>query len=609
MNPESKLVRSSDSQSVEKSSNPISLAHIGGPKKSANRLYGGYNKQQFFSNQINNVDALDIITDFCSNISSKKNIEDVLFYLHHIVINKLNYNFSAVGFINSSGAIDVKLVDRISNVFSTKVFAHEASSPVAQCINEKKEVTVGTTAFLNINYLQNSPALLLPIVEQGRCIGIFIVGMNVANPHNNRILNILVNYASTYMSNLKLLAKVKIGDDRDPLTNLMTHRVYQETLRHELKQAQENETPLSIAVLDIQNIWTINRDYGFSRGDEVIKTVAKTVEKAVAGKGFAARYGGDEIAIILPNHNHQQAMYVVEYINHALSCCMVDDVGAIKASFGIASFPSCSRTQEKLLIQTEQALMMAKHKSSQDGKSNIVSANDFDFWSETALDSFAAVITKKHAQFGINFEEELVDKLHRETITSNSHLIETITSLAGAIDAKDTYTKGHSMSVSRYAEALARALELPQEEVERIKLGALVHDVGKIGIPESVLTKPDRLSDDEWEIMKQHPVIGAEKVIEPIESLKHLIPMVKHHHEHWDGSGYPCGLRGEEIPLDARIVSVADAFHALISDRPYRKGLSLEKSLEILKCGAGIQWDKTLVRKFIVIAPSLYNTF
>ena len=85
--------------------------------------------------------------------------------------------------------------------------------------------------------------------------------------------------------------------------------------------------------------------------------------------------------------------------------------------------------------------------------------------------------------------------------------------------------------------------------------------------------------------------------------------MVKHHHEHWDGSGYPCGLKGEEIPLDARIVSVADAFHALISDRPYRKGLSLEKSLEILKCGAGIQWDKTLVRKFIVIAPSLYNTF
>ena len=186
-----------------------------------------------------------------------------------------------------------------------------------------------------------------------------------------------------------------------------------------IENASDRELKYKLELISVANILdTIS--CSISKNDEVIKTVAKTVEKAVAGKGFAARYGGDEIAIILPNHNHQQAMYVVEYINHSLSCCMVDDVGAIKASFGIASFPSCSRTQEKLLIQTEQALMMAKHKSSQDGKSNIVSANDFDFWSETALDSFAAVITKKHAQFGINFEEELVDKLHRETITSNS---------------------------------------------------------------------------------------------------------------------------------------------------------------------------------------------
>ena len=181
--------------------------------------------------------------------------------------------------------------------------------------------------------------------------------------------------------------------------------------------------------------------------------------------------------------------------------------------------------------------------------------------------------------------------------------------ILAAIDAKDEYTKGHSSSVSRYSEALARALNLPEKDVERIKLGALLHDIGKIGIPENVLRKPSKLTDEEWEIMKQHPVIGAEKVLRPNESLHDLIPMVKYHHEHWDGTGYPERLKGEEIPLTARIVSVADAFHALISDRPYRKGLSLEKSLEILKCGSGIQWDKTLVRKFMVIAPSLYNTF
>ena len=133
----------------------------------------------------------------------------------------------------------------------------------------------------------------------------------------------------------------------------------------------------------------------------------------------------------------------------------------------------------------------------------------------------------------------------------------------------------------------------------------MLHDIGKIGIPEHVLSKPTKLTDDEWEIMKQHPLIGADKVLKPNKSLHDLIPMVKYHHEHIDGSGYPCGLKGDEIPLAARIVAVADAYHALISDRPYRRGLSFTKACEILKMGAGIQWDKELIRQFLLIAPSL----
>ena len=209
----------------------------------------------------------------------------------------------------------------------------------------------------------------------------------------------------------------------------------------------------------------------------------------------------------------------------------------------------------------------------------------FDFWDDMALSSFASVITKRHSSIGVNFEEELVNKFNEEMINQN-HLIEVVTSLATAIDAKDEYTKDHSASVSRYAEALARALNLPEKEVERIKLGAMLHDVGKIGIPENVLRKPTKLSDEEWAIMKQHPTIGAEKVLLPNKTLHDLIPMVKYHHEHWDGTGYPDKLKGEQIPYTARIVSIADAFHALVSDRPYRKGLSVHKACEILKMGA-----------------------
>ena len=206
---------------------------------------------------------------------------------------------------------------------------------------------------------------------------------------------------------------------------------------------------------------------------------------------------------------------------------------------------------------------------------------------------------------GVNFEEELLHKFNSEQINSQNHLEEIAKSLAGAIDAKDPYTKGHSTSVSRYSEALARACNLPENEVERISLGALLHDVGKIGIPENVLKKPDKLSDEEWNIMKQHPVIGAEKVLQPNESLRDLVPIVKYHHEHVDGTGYPEHLKGDQIPLAAKIVAVADAFHALVSDRPYRKGLGLETACDILLQGAGKQWDGDLVTKFIQIAPSL----
>ena len=309
--------------------------------------------------------------------------------------------------------------------------------------------------------------------------------------------------------------------------------------------------------------------------------------------------------MILPNTDVAEAKYIAEYITYTLSCCFIDDVGPVKVAVGIAAYPECAKEQEKLLILAEQAMYISQAKGYKDGMSAIISSTDFNFWDDAALKSYAEIISKRHSQMGVNFEDELLHKFNSEQIHSQNHLAEIAKSLAGAIDAKDPYTKGHSTSVSRYSEALARSLNLPEDEVERISLGALLHDVGKIGIPESVLKKPDKLSDEEWNIMKQHPVIGAEKVLQPNEALRDLIPIVKYHHEHVDGSGYPEHLKGDQIPLSAKIVAVADAFHALVSDRPYRKGLGLETACDILLQGAGKQWDSGLVRKFIQIAPSL----
>lgn len=571
-------------------------------QKTTNKLYSGYINNTVSKKSVN---FLDLIENLHSSMQNKSSVNDLFLSIHNLFKEKLNCAFTAFGmFQEKSNCINLKLMNQVGSTYSSKIFLSDDSNPVVECFKTTSVVSREENKFLNIPYLQNSSSFILPLMSVNKCLGVMIVGMD-ASELSSGLFSFIANYSAMFMHNKNLMDKANKLDNTDTLTSLYNHRGFQEILTSELVRAKDNGTHLSVIMMDVNNISKINRELGHAKGDEVIKLLAEKVKQNVRTNDKAGRYGGDEIAIILPDTTTADAKYLAEYITYTLSCCFVDDVGPVKVSVGISTFPDCTQDKEKLLVLAEQAMYISQAKGYKEGMSAIISTSDFNFWDNEALNSFAEVLAKRHGQMGINFEEELVHKFNSEQIVSQNHLMEMVTSLAGAIDAKDPYTKGHSTSVSRYSEALARAVNLPEDEVQRITLGALLHDVGKIGIPENVLKKPSNLSDDEWEIMKQHPVIGAEKVLAPNEALRDLIPMVKYHHEHIDGTGYPDKLKGEEIPLSARIVSVADSFHALISDRPYRKGLGVEKACEILKMGAGTQWDSDLVRHFITIAPSL----
>ncbi len=551
-----------------------------------------------------NVDYKTMV-DRLSEISASSDANAFYLAVHKILTQFLNCSFTAFGlFSETSKCINLKLIDKTENVYSSKIFGADSENPVSQCFYTRKIIVKDNVDFLNISYFRGHKVSIIPMISVNKCIGVMLIADRHVDP-SEKLYNFIANYVALTMDNMSLIEKSQEHFNTDSLTQLYNHRGFQECLSKELKNAESNRSELSVVMLDINNISKINRELGHVKGDEVIKLVAEKVKNNLRKSDIAGRYGGDEIAIILPKTDISEAKYIAEYITYSLSCCFVDDVGPVKVSVGIASYPECAKEQEKLLILAEQAMYISQAKGYKDGMSAIISSADFDFWDDVALKSYAEIISKRHAQMGVNFEEELLHKFNSEQISSQNHLEEIAKSLAGAIDAKDPYTKGHSTSVSRYSEALARAVNLPENEVERISLGALLHDVGKIGIPENVLKKPDRLSDEEWNIMKQHPVIGAEKVLQPNESLRDLIPIVKYHHEHVDGTGYPEHLKGDEIPLSAKIVAVADAFHALVSDRPYRKGLGLDVACDILLQGAGKQWDADLVTKFIQIAPSL----
>ncbi|MBE7706535.1 MAG: diguanylate cyclase [Cyanobacteria bacterium SIG30] len=573
-------------------------------RQTVNRLYSSYNKT---NSKTYLQDYADLLKELNAIFATNFNSNQLFYSLHNILVNHELVNFTALGLVSdSSQCINVRLLDKAGSSYMSKILLTAEDNLIIKAFNTRQNQINHDSDFLKIPYLSKSQVIVFPLLVKGDVLGVYIIGCESQSiTLGVELYNLITRMMSYFIQNEQLSEIVTKNTDIDSLTGLANHKSLQEELASQLKIAQQNDSKVSICLFDILNISQINREFGHAKGDEIIKAVANKISQNNRNTDFAGRYGGDEIAVIMPGASTEEAKYVAEYLNYTISCIYIDDVGPVKVSAGIATYPDTTVDQEKLLILAEQAMGISKSKSYESGNSVIVTSQDVDFWDDDALKSFAEILIRRHAQIGINFEEELVSKFHDEKIISNQHLLEVVKSLASTIDAKDTYTKGHSTSVSRYSEALARAINLPEVEVERIKLGALLHDIGKIGIPENILRKPTMLNDEEWEIMKQHPTIGADKVLAPNESLRDLIPMVKFHHEHYDGTGYPFGLKGEEIPLSARIVSIADAFHALVSDRPYRKGLSINKACEILKMGANVQWDRELVRQFVQIAPSL----
>jgi len=575
----------------------------GNASKALRRFYANdCDKSQKFA-FLPSIEPLEVISEFYEAAKEADSIESIYQYLHDTAV-KIGYNFTAMGIPDSKNThLDIRCIDFTGKIWSLTKHLDDSENIIVKSFIEGTKRFSKNLNLDQLDCLKYYECIIIPLVFQNKCRGVFIAGAVSENRPNDEIMLVLCNYAALLIANSHF-KKLGSNGNIDSLTGLITHREFQEKLGKSIKKAEQADESVSVLILDINNISGINREFGHAKGDETINRIAQEIEKHIRIKDMAARYGGDEIAVILPDTDNKKACDIAKHINNKLSNCHINGVGIVKNSIGIATYPKCAKEQEKLLILAEQAMLISKHNGYKSGLSSIVSSEDIDFWNEIALSTLARVIAKRHSQWGLNFEDEIVKRFLKSKKLPRISL-DVVSSLAGAIDAKDTYTRGHSQAVSEYSEALARAINLSEKKVQRIKLAALLHDVGKIGISESILRKPGALTDYEWEIMKQHPVIGAKKVLEPIKALKDLIPIVKHHHERIDGCGYPDKLKDDEIPLGAKIVAIADAFHALISHRPYRKSLNIDKAIEILKAGAGTQWDKELVRKFISIAPSL----
>jgi putative nucleotidyltransferase with HDIG domain len=299
----------------------------------------------------------------------------------------------------------------------------------------------------------------------------------------------------------------------------------------------------------------------------------------------------------------------------------------ISASFGIACYPLHGSSPQELIQVADASMYLSKHQ----GGNTVSTADHFDpneakKWKRDVLEAYLGVTLKRLFSTGPEAFEEIYQRLKQftESLAATEPtgskpatspqgqqslpqaVLDTVTSLAYAIDAKDHYTQGHSQKVSAYAALIAEALGMSDAEIEEVRLGGVLHDIGKVAIPENILNKNGPLNPEEWETMKAHVQFGA-KILDPLTPLARIREMVLHHHEFFDGSGYPEALVGEKIPLGARIIAVADAYDTITSDRTYKKGrLAAEALAELERC-ANAQFDASIVEIFVRTMRQLPN--
>ena len=375
----------------------------------------------------------------------------------------------------------------------------------------------------------------------------------------------------------------------DSLTGAYNHRYFIERIRESLGYAQRKNIKFSLLKLDIELFENINKIYGTTVGDRVLKEFYDFIKEMVRSSDIVFRLADDSFGILLNFTDKKEALVLVHRIQDYLRFKFFGGKKiTLYVSAGLVSFPDDSTSEVGLLSLLDRCL----NKSKTNGTKVITPEDIEDAYDNRSINIYT------------------MDDLKRRVVLLEGALgktiIESIIAFAHAIKAKDLYTVEHTKKTVMISLSIGRRLNLKAHNLEILRYSTLLHDLGKVGIPEKILTKPGKLTKEEFEEIKKHPVIGAE-ILRPLHELKDIIPPILYHHERIDGTGYPYGLKDGDIPLEARIVAVADVFQALISNRVYRKAYSFKEAMEIMESEKGTHFDSHIIDVFKTVASTVFK--
>lgn len=417
-------------------------------------------------------------------------------------------------------------------------------------------------------------------------------------PQDTLLLNTLGDLLATALHNALIFQKMEQQSITDGLTGIKTRRFFLEALQSEWKRASRSGRPFSIVLIDLDKFKEVNDGLGHLEGDLVLARVGRLLEQKCRQSNVVARYGGDEFIVLMPETGVEQAQILAERLRLWLATDPMLNERHVTGSFGVASFPLHGATVEEIIRVADAGMYVSKHAGGNRVSTADVAA-DFEVANQQRqqiLSYVEAFGAREHSS--VDDADELANNLRRLCAPlSQEHAAEAVREalkhLAHVVEMRENGNSTHGEEVATYAEIIARRMGMDEAAIDELRFTALVHDIGKVVVPPSILNRPSALEADEYRVVANHAAIGA-RIVSAIPGQHRMQDWVRHHHERVDGSGYPDQLRGDAIPLGARIVAIADAFVIMTTELPFSNAVSPAEALRDMEKASNL-YDPKLV--------------
>lgn len=544
-------------------------------------------------------------------------IQGELGYLHCNIIKKCEDEHGIyLTVLAQSNDVSIKRVDKlIKTPIQTRKLVYSENGIYAKSAKSKQiELTLDIGGTLKSVIPELTDDVLKEVVDGSPSKSIINIPLFARNVHfgwfnvfssrkelttgETDFLNMFAQQIEMAITIAGLFEEVKAQAITDGLTGLYNRRYFEEYLKKEVTRALRQKQPFSVIGLDLDHLKQINDKFGHAYGDLAIKTVAEVLKRNARSIDTAARMGGEEFNVILPGVDSKGAMIAAERIRKALESEKLDTIKRITASIGVATFLEHSDNIEDILELTDQAMYQSKR----NGRNRVTLAKPISetSWQEIAINTFMDILNKHNVHINNDISELIKRKLQK-----NDNEVPKEALYAAADLLTQTYNPLHPSGVVKskvlLAVSLAKRFDLPKEEIDNLKIAMLLYDIGNLMLPEGLLQKTTPLTDEERQQIKEHPIIAAREILQPISDIQNIIPIIEHHHENWDGSGYPAKIAREQIPMTSQIILIVDAYYALIEPRTYRAELTPKQAVEVIKQDAGKKWNSALVQEFVTI--------